>query len=71
LDGDVNQIVMHTGLFVTLILSSSICYSQQMCEWVDKGGNVNYSKSPPPDNIEADTIKVSPKIDGSVSERNI
>ncbi len=34
-----------------------------MYKWVDEEGNTHYTQSPPPDDIEAETIKPPPKVD--------
>jgi len=34
-----------------------------MYKWVDEGGNVQYTQTPPPAGIEAETIKPPPKVD--------
>lgn len=38
-------------------------------KWTDAEGNVHYTQSPPPDGIEAETIKPPPKVDTEAANK--
>lgn len=48
-------------LMVACVLSPNIFAG--MYKWVDEEGNVQYTQTPPPAGIEAETIKPPPKVD--------
>ena len=53
---------MHTfPCILTLLISGHALAA--MYKWVDADGNVQYTQTPPPAGIEAETIKPPPKVD--------
>ena len=42
-----------------------------MYKWVDEEGNVQYTQSPPPAGIEADTIKPPPEVDSATAIKQL
>lgn len=51
-----------TGLSLLLLFISGPGFAA-MYKWVDADGNVHYTQSPPPGDIEGETIKPPPKVD--------
>lgn len=54
------------GLISVLLVSSVLLIpvtEARMYKWVDEDGKTNYTQSPPPGDVNAETIKPPPKID--------
>ena len=42
----------------------------RMYKWVDEEGNTHYTQSPPPGDIEPETLKLPADIDPAISEKS-
>jgi len=51
-------------------LNSSVTFAA-MYKWVDEDGNTNYTQSPPPGDVEAETIKAPPKINPEHAKKQL
>ena len=55
--------IMFQGMVLIFIITVASGSSAAMYKWVDADGNVQYTQSPPPGDIEAETIKPPPSVD--------
>lgn len=55
--------------YVLLLASLSVPVQAEIYKWVDVDGSVQYSQTPPPEGITAETIKPPPSVDNSAAEQ--
>jgi hypothetical protein len=62
--------VLVTLLAISFFMSQ-FASATSMYKWVDEEGNVQYTQSPPPRDIEYSTLKPPPKIDSERSQNQL
>ncbi len=57
-------------LLAAISLNSTVTLAA-MYKWVDEDGNTNYTQSPPPGDLKAETIKAPPKINPDHAKKQL
>ena len=65
-----NQFKIRAVIFIFSFTFSAFSYAE-MYKWVDEEGNTHYTQSPPPGDINAESIKPPPKIDTESASKDL